>query len=1141
MISIRNDILPKSLKQMEENAYANISILEKSTANPLVNVFFEDINLDKIFKRGYNKNAKYVYFTLNNEKYIRFSVAMNLNSERDFHDRKHKNIENIELKYYKVSEHGQKNRNNIDIFVDGIKVPDEEVLITLLSGSTDIYVPQKYFLEFVKENHRMLITLSKYNLKKKYLNYYTKYNSGTTIEVPFLVNKEVEINKDYLRFYVNGRLKNNYRVLNSGTIDISEMELEENDIIEICYKWDSVYYGYSSNSDIQITFPNSVMIKKTIPIDIYEGYNNGLRLYPKDLKQVTPRIIEIENDEFGFEFREITNYVTYDMNALPVNKYHYIDDLTQFFNFHYEDIVAILTGTYEGYIPDYIQNIEFPPEVIDVFNTCYQITHQSMNDFLVDKLKEYIELNAENFKYYLNNNIDYSRFYYFYRNDLIDNIRTDTSVELGSYDYHDFNGNRMLIPLYRDDERKYNAFVLVDGKLIPLEENIVIPYRNHIYVYSPIEYFENEYEQVRVILMPIVNENFFKITPISAVTEIELSDNLTNFQSYDDIVVMKARKFPPDYERNYHGVDGWVLVDYTYEYNELLNKVIVTIENYDSSEEYIIYNGSFTDNVSYTLTSDYFEGDHPVRIYYDKKVGERESGTDIYDVMYPMVSKYIPLVFVNNELLINNLDYEIVSQYNNKDRCVAHVIFKRELEVNDVVTIYRTEGFYESLGSCDYIYNKYGIILLDDLPIPYDTTYLDLIVNGRRVDPSKIEIISTNLIRVKDFDEIKNVQIISKLGIPIRDLSEYTTVFKENPSLWHEYIKKYWSYRLNSFYEKLNSDAKLEFDNFYSYFWYYLNDETNKNNIVYWLDGVTTKVNRLFWNIDQEDNDAEILPTDLVNRINLISNEFMVLIVEKVLSHLIDCNIFYNFSDVPTISEVMTDGKNYVDIDANKKFLMRAISLNCNVDCLTPDEMEYLIIPYIEDKKINIYTRKYDIPADDPLWENIYPAELDRYLRVRNTGNIRYTHYDIYDLDYSKYYSVVTTQIYEDQLKINKSHDPSDDFIITKNNGTDIDELCLTANYQDDDFEVSAPTESGYKKNIYINIFSSFTGNKIEFIYDGTTNEIILDEGNNIISIEDLDYGDPSKEGIEYEFRIIKFKTDSKITIKMPKSRLISL
>ena len=926
MIELTKNILQKSLGLMEENSYHNLCIMEKAVVNPYAYVTITNDNIQKVFNATYNKNAKYTYFTINGEQYIKLPVNVNLNSSVDNVDRRNsvrsnvkyeinrkKNNENSYLQYITLYERGIMNRHSTEVYCNGYKIPDKNVLVTLFSGSIDIYIPTRY----TKKHSNLTITLilNRYDKKNPYYNSYSNNITSTLVRIPFIIENDLDLSG--LRIYKNGVLCTGWVYdTDNAVLNLEQENIVPGDEVEFIYRTHTQYNREYIPVNKVITFDKDMLYKKPIFADIVEIYINGVRQFPSNTQNVSPRHISLNNFTTG---DTVTYYLVYD-ETFPDEKNKFIDDLTQFFDYKHEDASVILNGEYTGHLPEYIKHVEdyFPPEVIKVMNENIHKTSETMMEFLEKKSKEYIAQNAENFKYLLNNLTGKSTYDHYYDwNYISTHTRTDTKEDIAELDYQTFPEEKVVFVFDIDDTSTFHSdmfIVDVDGVAMNMVGQDITYYnRNKVYLYLPKRWFTEDMKIARILHFTSYNTGHKHIDVTSNYTVIPKNSPYSYIgyiHNINDLFVM--RRYGEGYA-----------ADLNIERTEDEENYYIAILDYNELEQYIIYNAAVSSHKSYTVTKRDIDINLPVKIPYDYY----HNG-----VYLPMASLYSCIVVMNGHILNYKTDYMILTQFNNPTRDKAELILGVFCKEGDVIEIYYTESMYDSLTGIDYINSEYGVIYFRELNIPFDTGYLDLYVNGSVVPPEDIEIISTNMIKVSNVPNLINVGVRCKLDLPLSVLDDYINTYLQNPSLWDEYIREYWS-----------ADNKI--DDFYL----------------------------------QMHPDAEKVPSDPYGEGAMETFDIMVDLVSRcfvwgLIPRLIDCAIYYDYSNFHALRELMIDKNDYIELNCNKYQLMNAMNLDAAAYMKSYDEV--IACADAIDEQLGVLDADTDIPADSPLWLEIYPDEL---------------------------------------------------------------------------------------------------------------------------------------------------------------------
>ena len=164
------------------------------------------------------------------------------------------------------------------------------------------------------------------------------------------------------------------------------------------------------------------------------------------------------------------------------------------------------------------------------------------------------------------------------------------------------------------------------------------------------------------------------------------------------------------------------------------------------------------------------------------------NGVDYSDLSgIPIISGTIPELYVNGSVWTVDNDYEYVTPLDNDLLATSVVIVKSVIEDNSSFVFDFVEAHQEFLvdnNDC-YIRNKHGLLYFKDLEFPFSLDYMDLFINGKKVSPCDITILSDKMIRVGNIfnngkDEIEYGPIVWKSGFSSVKLSTKFSIGKEN-------------------------------------------------------------------------------------------------------------------------------------------------------------------------------------------------------------------------------------------------------------------------------------------------------------------------------------------------------------------------
>ena len=820
MITLDFDKLKQSLQLMERNSYQSLCKIEHSSTNPKVYMYLRDIELnDYSYIDGFNKSGSFIIFYQNDIQYCKFSLPVNITGVVDTW----KNSKVKTTKLMDLQNRGRDNITSLEVYVNKQKVPDKNILVTIFQDGIDLYIPKKYFSG--TQMNQMSLLYNRYSVKEFYFNNYLKVSTSSKItSLDITYNRsQVLIEKNKLNIYRNGVLlyyDRDYSFLDLSTDDSGKfrvsflIDVVNNDELEFVYRLHTVYDTlYLSKPDSLISIPKSIIRDYPISSSIIEVYNNGLRLFPKDLEEITWRHMKII--DFSNLVGVINNIyikLNYDESQSELKSCKkYTDVISRFLNTRTENQVSdiLLTG-HDGVknqpVPDYMDLLNrsnfFKP-------TYYPITDSnpllhgfsSYRDFVISTIKDYLRLNTRNFEYLFSvfKGEDDLEFQYFDKS-LYE--RNSTVNEFG--EFHNISFSEPYV-VYSFDKRTYKdstdftLIVTVENHTTRLENKIFndeIYFRTlgkKVYLYVKSSFIENN-DIVRVKILPIYNKNqmmtnlvidsnnlYQTIYPIS-------KSILGIIRDERDMIVLKKYQ-----EGHLYMIPG---VDYTVNISN--TTVDFNIPNKNLGDTFIIYNCSYTKYRSLSFTSDLptQRTKFPFDILDD-------SGT----YYIPKMTRYTPLLFVGRKRYLINIDYYIVDQSFHSELKVSMVRFKKIPGKDERIELYYTEekeqslGHYSRIGGNIYIgqmidqtdeignISVYNIFTFYGLPIPINFDYMDIYADGIKLRPEDVEIISINTFRILWERRVNEVYIITNIDSDIHDYGEFLDINYEHEDEYQEFIE----------------------------------------------------------------------------------------------------------------------------------------------------------------------------------------------------------------------------------------------------------------------------------------------------------------------------------------------------------------
>jgi hypothetical protein len=773
MIELSFDLIKKAMFLMEENSYQNLCLLESSTTNPLA-IYRYDVDDKKkyYFKKDFNKNAELIVFP--KENYLKFSFPININTPEDRSDRRKNGAGYL---YMTLQQRGQQNRPTVETFIDGVKIPDAEVLLTIFDGGLDLYVPKKYAKT---DSFKINLLINKYTGNDGYFNHFNTSNNGRTVIISDIDTRNLDLKVDNLKLYRNGLLQNagtDYEMYIVGQqifIDYKQY-LEKTDVSELVYYPHCIYSRqFSEKADELIDLPESVIKDLPISPELLEVHHNGRRLFSQDIEVLTARHFRIK--DFGKSNHNTDIRIHYNPQAVT-NANSYMDDILQFFKFKNRQSIVDILLHHLGEVPDWIKNMKFPPEYSPVHNVNPYQDGKTYNQWVVETIKKYITTNSQNLRYLLQMFAGLDDFIFRYASVSVMQ-RNDTRMEMGEFNYTKFDKPKVVFSL-KSKLTNFDLMAFLNDDKLYRSEVLYFNHMGNTYIYVDADKLVDN-DTVRVRLLPIFNR------PQRAYTMEITEENLGEFffsvttetfgtvRDLADIRVMKRKG------------NGWVfcqLGEHYFVERDGDRIIRIYIGSRKVGDVFFIYNSSFFD-YNYHVFKD--ETDDCLKIPFDVLDATRT-------FYVPRLSNYTHTIFVNRKMYIEGLDYFVSTQMAHADINVAKINFKSIPNPGDKFEIYYYEQNRQKLAAVEKVDSALGLIYLRDLAFPFDLNYLDLYINGRKVTKADIEIISDRLIRIINPDfkpPFIDVVVYSNLQLPTDVFGEYTDVYNDKPKGWDDYIRE---------------------------------------------------------------------------------------------------------------------------------------------------------------------------------------------------------------------------------------------------------------------------------------------------------------------------------------------------------------
>lgn len=211
------------------------------------------------------------------------------------------------------------------------------------------------------------------------------------------------------------------------------------------------------------------------------------------------------------------------------------------------------------------------------------------------------------------------------------------------------------------------------------------------------------------------------------------------------------------------------------DYTHTKNKFFLMSKQYNVTEEFVITN---EDN-SYLSDNDVVK---PIYSTYVEKDSDGKV-VEIYDFI-PYINNSEPIVQQNGKELIYGDKYTFINPLTNDNIACSFLILKQQPSVDDVFTLMFNSNKtnilivgYDNLN----IDNRYGLLYLSELKVPISTQYMNIIVNGEKLSELDVDILSDKLIRVHHvYRPITSVLITTNSLYKDIELQDYMNLYQES-------------------------------------------------------------------------------------------------------------------------------------------------------------------------------------------------------------------------------------------------------------------------------------------------------------------------------------------------------------------------
>lgn len=720
-------------------------------------------------------------------------------------------------KLYRMSEILKKEISGFHMYIDKKKVPDYDVLVYPTESNCDIFLPYEDWkdLSVNKEIYFESFNFFKHN----YLYYYKKNYNGTVVNITTSIEDDDNIipntfNSNKCIIFNNGILvdrkdySSEYDGSNNITINFNSSKTGS---LEVIYDA-SISYRKDFSNDSAIRTYNYVMdISKNTYKDIIRGgvpkvtstiFMNGLRLYGYDIEQ-------IGRQHYRYKSKEEISVSKY---SLIIHDYNKIDD--ESFKIYGSDYYLQkmigndkLNLSYDGLktgtvFDDFSEFNVF--EIMCNLGTLYDIKtnidfNKYLNNSLTDVNTKVSQLISKNpslmrnlLKYFSKNKFNK---YIKVGETLPETFSLGTSTiidpnKIISYELF-CNGKCINSDKYTVEETGDKNTLEIKGEI--LNKNTI---NNIEVIETEIDKNDSEFHIIKLNSNNIVSvENFkYKYSIFIQKTDIE------NFFSGDvsDVVLYQKIKNKPNYFYPFDNKIGYLKVNTEIIYNDdglyLYFNEDITVDDDNKPTELVVYFKNFYYRTSFIFYPSE-NSDSKLSNMQFIFIGDGENPI-------PITPKAIPKLYVNNEYYLYGIDYSLATPENNDRMAGSAILFTRNTDPGSSIT-FIVETIENKVIMSRYNSNyesKYGLMYFSALKFPFSLDYLELFIDGKRIQDNDIQILSDKLIRVKN------------TKVPFSDIYLSTT-FKYDYSKIESLIKYYNTDSFEKIIAKLFKDVDLTISN----------------------------------------------------------------------------------------------------------------------------------------------------------------------------------------------------------------------------------------------------------------------------------------------------------------------------------------
>ena len=734
------------------------------------------------------------------------------------------------------------------LYINGIKIPDNELFVYANRSWTDVFIPYYYIgnLDAGEEDLDIEFCIDVRQAGSEDFYYRNKEFTGKSITLDLSNDSYMyerfnrfKATNDKLVVFVNGFLESratvNYAEVENDRIITVELPFNvENQDIEI-YLLNDVIYRYHLPD--QLLFVNSYKDKVHFFLnddyfhDIISGpitknaisfFYDGKRVDDTEITQTSRFSYEWKFNIADFDQSKIDFFVE-DMNRMIDDpKYKtYGDDYYLLNMLGVKRCVDKMRG-YPSYsvFDDETYEISFRKvlsksgtqfdiqKTINYYNDLENNYHSDkarIQKLIADKpsiIRPFVEQNFTNpykkmlfygndrdivissvYPYDKETQTMYYRVYlnHYLLSSLQYTVRYDKDVDIITIPKELLNAERNVVELYQYDMTFSNNSVYLGYVTDPGFTKKTLP--NGVEVYEKFFRFKD---------LPF-GEGFLD-SDLAAVEQIKREWYSTSEAEYHYLYANKAdysgyRMVKRFYvaDRNTEGITIHIAL-HEYEQHRTQGRFFIINKRYNVVENKIYYNADLSyfkeNDLVFPIYFAYAEYNYETKLdpYTGRTVKVRSSLKEFYDYL-PYLNDSQPFVSKNGLELIPGKEYTYLTPEITDAVASSFIVMTAQTEEGDTVTCQFNSASTAASVLLSYsninIDNKYGLIYLSELKLPFSPEYYNLYVDGEKVSKYDIDILSDKLIRVHHiYRPIRSILVTSNFNVPLAKMAEWEKLYK---------------------------------------------------------------------------------------------------------------------------------------------------------------------------------------------------------------------------------------------------------------------------------------------------------------------------------------------------------------------------